>query len=188
MDRAWLNEAKKLLYRDPEVALRELREIELAIGLDVPPRIRHLRTNELKSAREYRQAALFSLGMSRNLGVPVRFCPVEASDYDFIATWEERSTRHFAPIQLKELVPESLNSSSTIQAIIDGLTKYSSNSLTVGIFLNRQGTFDHRELRIPTLRIGALWFVFTTTQDQSQWILYGDILGKAHATTFEYPT
>ncbi|MEA5125959.1 hypothetical protein, partial [Xanthomonas floridensis] len=166
----------------------ELFRPSLAIGLDVPPRIRHLRTNELKSAREYRQAALFSLGMSRNLGVPVRFCPVEASDYDFIATWEERSTRHFAPIQLKELVPESLNSSSTIQAIIDGLTKYSSNSLTVGIFLNRQGTFDHRELRIPTLRIGALWFVFTTTQDQSQWILYGDILGKAHATTFEYPT
>jgi hypothetical protein len=188
MDRASLNEVQKLAYRDPEVALRELREIELATAsLDISPRVRHLRTNDLKGPREYRQAALFSLGMSRNLGLPVRFCPVEASDYDFIATWEEQEVRHFAPVQLKELVPESLNSTATIQAIVDGLEKYSSSSLTVGIFLNRQGTFVPQDLKIPPLRIGALWFIFSAVPDQSEWVLYGNALGQAHATTFAYP-
>lgn len=188
MDRASLNEAQKLSYRDPEVALRELRDIELlAAGLDISPQVRHLRKNDLKGPREYRQAALFCLGMSRNLGVPVRFCPVEASDYDFIATWEEQVVRHFAPVQLKELVPESLNSTATVQAIIDGLAKYSSSSLTVGIFLNRQDTFVPQDLKIPPLRIGALWFVFAIAPDQSEWVLYGNALGQAHATTFAYP-
>lgn len=188
MDRASLNEAQKLLYRDPEVVLRELREIELiAAGLDISPQVRHLRTNDLKGVREYRQAALFSLGMSHNLGVPVRFYPVEASDYDFIATWAEQDVRHFAPVQLKELVPESLNSTATIQAIVNGLVKYSSSSLTVGIFLNRQGTFIPQDLKIPPLCIGALWFVFATSPDQSEWVLYGDVLGQAHATSFTYP-
>lgn len=188
MDRASLNQAKKLAYRDPEVALRELREIELsAVSLDVSPQVRHLRTNELKGPREYRQAALFSLGMSHNLGLPVRFCPIEASDYDFIATWQEQEVRHFAPVQLKELAPESLNATATVQDIVDGLAKYSSSSLTVGVFLNRQGSFVPQDLKIPPLRIGALWFIFATAPDQSEWVLYGDVLGQSHATTFAYP-
>ena len=189
MDRASLNEAKKLAYRDPEVALRELREIELmAARLDMSTKIKHLRGNELKCAREYRQAALFTLGMAKNLQKPVRFCPVEASDYDFIATWEDQGARHFAPIQLKELVPESINANASIQAIVDGLVKYSSESLTVGIFLNRLGTFIPHEIKIPPLRIGALWFLFATAEDQSEWMLYGDVLGQPNATSFAYPT
>lgn len=188
MDRASLNEAQKLLYRDPQVALRELREIELvAAGLDISPAVKHLRGNDLKGPREYRQAALFTLGMASNLGLDVRFCPVEAADYDFIATWHTEDTHHFAPIQLKELPPEELNPSANVQAIVDSLVKYSSQSLTVGIFLNRQGTFQPQKITIPPLRIGALWFVFAAAEDQSEWVLYGNVLGQPHATRFAYP-
>lgn len=188
MDRASLNEASKLAYRDPVVALRELREIELQlIGADIAPEVRHLRTNDLKSVREYRQAALFCHGMASRIGQPVRFAPVEASDYDFIATWTSDENQHFAPVQLKELVPESLNPASTIQALVDKLAKYSSESLTVAVFLNRHVRFSPRELQIPPLRIAALWFLFAASPDQSEWRLVGNFMEEPDATIFSYP-
>jgi hypothetical protein len=58
MNRAALKEAAKLPYRDPEVALRELRAIELVVAAsEISPHVKHLRTNALKGPREYRQAA-----------------------------------------------------------------------------------------------------------------------------------
>jgi len=188
MDRAALNEAAKLAYRDPEVALRELRAVELVVATsDISPHVKHLRTNALKGPREYRQAALFCYGMSKRIGLSVRFCPIEASDYDFIATWGSDQGQHFAPVQLKELVPESLNGLATLQGLVDGLVKYSSASLTVAVFLNRRGRLPPSELTIPSLQISALWFVFAAAEDQAEWGLYGNVLEDASATAFTYP-
>jgi hypothetical protein len=188
MDRASLNEASKIAYRDPVVALRELREIELQFAAaEVTPEVRHLRTNELKKVREYRQAALFCHGMSSRIGQPIRFAPAESSDYDFIATWASDQNQHFAPVQLKELVPESLNPTATVQELVDKLAKYSSESLTVAVFLNRHGHFSPRELRIPPLRIAALWFLFSVSPDQSEWRLVGNFMEEPHETVFGYP-
>ena len=187
MDRAWLNEAKKLAYRDPSVVLRELRSIELAIASSgISPQVRHLRTNDLKKVRELRHAALFCYGMSRCIEQPVYFAPIEAADYDFVATWGEM--KHFAPVQLKELVPEELNETSTVQGLVDRLTKYSSSDLTVAIFLNRRGQFSPTELCLPRLHIAALWFVFAIAPDQSKWQLVGDFMEAPAATTFAYPS
>lgn len=188
MDRAAINEAKKLLYRDPVVALRELRALEIAIAdSDISPEVRHLRTNELKKVREYRQAAIFCHGMSSRIGQSVRFAPVEAADYDFIATWQSDTNLHFAPVQLKELVPESLNPKSSIQQLVDGLSKYSSDSLTVAVFLNRNGRFSPGELQLPSLSIAALWFFFAVKPDQSEWRLVGNFMEEPEATLFGYP-
>jgi hypothetical protein len=188
MDKAALNEASKLVYRDPTIALRELRSLEYAFAnADIAPEVRHLRTNELKKVREYRQAALFCHGMSSRLGHPVQFSPVESADYDFIATWQSDTNRHFAPVQLKELVPETLNSAATIQSLVDNLSKYSSDNLTVAIFLNRNDRFSPRELRIPPLRIAALWFLFTVVPDQSEWRLVGNFMEEPDSSSFSYP-
>jgi hypothetical protein len=188
MDRSSLNEASKLVYRDPVVALRELREIEIQFATaDIAPEVRHLRTNELKKVREYRQAALFCHGMASRIGQPVRFAPVESSDYDFIATWNSDNNQHFAPVQLKELVPESLNPAATVQNLVNKLSKYSSETLTVAVFVNRNGRFSPRELQIPPLRIAALWFLFTVAPNQSEWRLLGNFMEEPDATNFSYP-
>ena len=188
MDRAGLNEAKKLTYRDPVVALQELRAMEAQFATsELAPEVRHLRTNELKKVREFRQAALFCHGMSSRVGQSVRFAPVESADYDFIATWSSGTDQHFAPVQLKELVPESLNPAATVQDLVNGLSKYSSSSLTVAVFLNRSGRFSPREIHIPPLRISALWFLFAVAPDQSEWRLVGNFMEEPDATSFVYP-
>ncbi len=81
--------------------------------MQMPDDIRNLRTNTLKELREGRDAALFSLGASRALGVPVGFARYEAADYDFVLTARIGDVQHFSPIQLKEWVPPDLNPEQT---------------------------------------------------------------------------
>jgi hypothetical protein len=187
--RSALNAFSSLTYRDPVAVLRELRQIELQIvGADLSPQVRNLRTNDLKPVREFRHAALFCHGMSLRLGHQVLFSPVESSDYDFVATWLIADVQHFARVQLKELVPAHLNEGATVQALVDGLSKYSGNDLIVAIFLNREGRFSLEEVVFPTLHIAELWFVFATTPDQQMWQLVGDALREPEVSSFRYPT
>ena len=177
-----------LEYRDPATVLRELRQIERQlVGANLSPQVRNLRTNDLKPIREFRQAALFCHGMSSRIGHQVLFSPVEASDYDFVATWRIADVQHFAPVQLKELVPEHLNGDATVQALVDGLSKYSGDDLVVVIFLNRRGRFSLESVVFPNLHIAELWFVFSTTPDQQIWQLVGDALREPEASSFGYP-
>ena len=186
--RSALNAFASFAYRDPVAVLRELRRIELQIvDADLSPQVRNLRTNDLKSVREFRHAALFCHGMSSRIGHKVLFSPVESSDYDFVATWQVADVRHFAPVQIKELVPAHLNVSATVQALVDGLSKYSGDSWVVAIFLNREGRFSLEDLRLPALRIAELWFVFSTTPNQQIWQLVGDALSAPEASSFSYP-
>ncbi len=186
--RSALKAFASLAYRDPVAVLRELRQIEMQIvDADLSPQVRNLRTNDLKHIREFRQAALFCYGMSLRIGHQVLFSPVESSDYDFVATWEIADVRHFAPVQLKELVPDHLNASATVQALVNGLSKYSGDDLVVAVFLNRDGRFSLEDLMLPALRIAELWFVFSTTPSQQIWQLVGDALGVPEASSFCYP-
>lgn len=188
MDRAELNRIKKLKFRDPATILRELRAIETCIdGKDLSLQVKNLRTNDLRNIRELRQAALFCYAINQRTGFDIRFSPTEASDYDFIATRFDEDTHHIYPVQLKELPPEELNPNSTIQNIITSLSKYSSEHLTVVIFLNRNGTFDSSKIDTSTLKIAALWFVSCISPDQSEWRLDGDFINSPKATIFNYP-
>ena len=190
MDRAELNGFNKLLFRDPCVALKELRQIELLPTSDlVSEKVLTLRTNDLKNVKEYRHAALFCYGMTIRNNQDIRFCPTESSDYDFIATWESEEIRHYAPVQLKELPPIELNATLTTQELIDSLIKYSDpTNLTFVIVLNRNEKFEPSKLDFSKLNAAALWFVATTSQDHSKWLLWGNFMGTPDITSFAYPT
>ncbi len=190
MDRALLNQLNRQSRIDPEQALIKLRVIQHVLALsDAEQKIKDLRTRGLKREREIRQACLFCYGMSCRIGQKVWVYPVEDSDYDCVASWEVDSTRHFAPIQLKEVVPAHLNHEADLQAIIDGLTKYPvSADLTVAIYVNQNGRFEPSSIKLPNLSIAALWVFGTLAPDQSEWFLCGNFLETPEMISFSYPT
>lgn len=190
MDRAALNKIRKMHAIDPAAVLRKLRKVEIPIAMsNHDSRVKALRTNYLKRDRENREACLFCYGMSVRLGHPIWFYPFEDSDFDFVAAWDEGDCRHYAPTQLKEVVPEELNSRASLQAVLDGIgAKYkTSNGLTVAIHLNQTGHFDPKNIVLPDLKIAGLWIFGAISEDQSQWFVCGDVLTGPTITIFDYP-
>src|SRR5258706_16193827 len=117
MDRAWLNAAEMLDYRDPSPFLRRMRVLEDRISRSrLPGAHEGLRTNKLKRWRETRDVALFCVGISARIGQTVYLARSESQDYDFIARWVTGDTRRFTPIQLKEVVPSDLNPIASVQS------------------------------------------------------------------------
>lgn len=194
MNNVRLREFAGLRFGDARDFLRSLREVELLVAASATPeRIKTLRTQQLKPEREMRDAAIFCVGMSERIGVDVRFAPVEDQDFDFIATWLDCEGRRYCPVQLKEVVPANLNTSATIQAVVDKLVHYADSAdVTVAIKFNRAGQFDPTELKIPAnLRIGGLWIFAGLSADQSEFGLWGDFLSTTdapHGTRFSYPS
>jgi hypothetical protein len=181
----------KLNYGNARTFLAGLRKIEIAVAAsDSPESIKSMRTNSLKREREMRDAALFCVGMSHNLGVDVWFAPVEEQDHDFVATWRTGETQHFCPVQLKEVVPKHLNANASIQGVLDKLPHYcDSADLSVAIKFNQCGRFDPTEITVPkNLRIGGLWVFGALAEDQSTWGLWGDFMQTRAATLgISYP-
>lgn len=185
-----LRAAQKLQFRDPHSFLVKLRKLEVEIALsDTPSRIKSLRTNGLKEARERREAALFCKGMSERLGQTVYFASHEDQDFDFVALWAIGDSQHFAPVQLKEVVPTALNSSATLESVIGGLEKYTDSSdLTVAIHLNQAGRFDPDALRLQHLKVASVWVFAAATADQSLWNLWGNFTEDGpYGNQFSYP-
>jgi len=181
-----------LRYRDPRAVLVDLRRLELRIGsAEIDPRVRHLRTNDLRNVRELRSACLFCHGMSELTGQKYAVAHSEAVDYDAVATWIKDGTQSFAPIQLKEVPPTALNPRASVQEVIDGLAKYpGSEDVTVVVHLNQRTRFLPSELTIPPLRLAALWVFAGITPDQSRWAMWGNLLEPVEswqAGTFDYP-
>lgn len=190
MNRLWLRAAEKLTFVDPRPFLVQLRRVEIEIALsDAQPKVKALRTNSLKAAREQREAAVFCLGMGERLGHKVCFVAQEDQDYDFIASWIVGEDRHFAAVQLKEVVPAETNPRASIEAIVAGLTKYAdSDGLTVAIHLNQEGRFEPAFLQVPKLRIGSLWVFGSAAPDQSRWNLWGNFTeSDPYGIQFSYP-
>ena len=191
MDLPWLRAVQKLKFRDPARFLADLRKIEVEVAYSqTPERIRNLRTNGLREAREQRQAALFCHGMGQRLGQTVFFAANQDQDYDFVACWVVEGKQHMAPVQLKEVVPQSLNPLATIELIVAGLEKYcDSAGLTVAVHLNQAGRFEPGSLKIRHLRVASFWVFAAASPDQSQWNLWGNFTEPdAYGTRFIYPT
>lgn len=167
-----------------------LREIEPVIAKsDLPAKAKNLRTNTLKSSRELREAALFCYGMAQRIGQNVYLAPHEAQDYDFVASWVVDDMQHLATVQLKEVVPQKLNSSASIQETVNALSKYvDSEDLTVAIHLNQGAHFEPSKLIIPSLNIAALWVFGAISEDQTEWGLWGNFLEVPEGVRFAYPT
>ena len=194
MDRIRLRELQNGEFRNPADFLITLRKLELTLANStLDSNIKHLRTNGLREWREAREAALFCVGFAQRIGQPVFMSREESQDYDFVATWANGDEQQFAPVQLKEVVPESRNANSSVEQIIQSLTKYvDSEDLTVAIHLNRQVHFDPATLVVPPLRIAALWIFASISPDQSEWGLWGNYLeqseGSREGSRFAYPS
>jgi hypothetical protein len=189
-----LRQFEKLAYGDPRGFLAALRKVEWAVAASSSPeRIKTLRTQRLRPEREMRDAAIFCVGLSERIGSEVRFSPYEDQDFDFVATWfDGDGVTTYKPVQLKEVTPHRLNAGATIQAVVDGLTRYADSAdVIVAIKINRLGRFDPAELKLPAnLRIGQLWIFASLSADQSEFGLWGDFLSKTDAplgTRFSYP-
>ena len=190
MSSPWLRAAQKLQFYDPARFLADLRKLEIEVATSqTPDRIRNLRTNELKEARERRQAALFCHGMGKRIGQKVFFAASEDQDYDFIASWIVDDHQHIAPVQLKEVVPQSLNPFASIESVVAALEKYTdSPRLTIAVHLNQFGRFEPSSLQLQHLRVASFWVFTSASSDQSQWNLWGNFTeNDAYGTRFNYP-
>lgn len=177
-------------YRDPVPFLRRLRSIEERLQTVATDRgVRTLRTNKLKEWREARLGALFCHGVSERTGRKVFFSKGEFEDADFVATWIEDEVQHFAPVQVKELVPEDRNARATFEALLDGLSKYGgTKDLTVLIHVNRNVHFDPTSVKLPQqLPIAALWVLACIDPAHGEWAIWGNFLEEAEGTSFLYP-
>ncbi len=178
-------------WAEPKGVLINLRTIEMNLPEGMDEKVRRLRTNQLKEWREARIAALFSYGMSSTvLRVPVLVSKSEAKDFDFVMRWRVEDRDFFYPVQLKELPPDDINPSVTLDDIFDKLEKYSGAAdLSVAIHINRRMRFDFQPWsRKPRPRINELWYLGCESADQSKWFLYGSTLKKnPRKYEFSYP-
>jgi hypothetical protein len=181
-------------YVDPVPILQHLRAVELELN-DLPPhfveisdRARRLRTNELRSAREARDAALFAHGMAQLVGTKVYYAPVEEADYDFVSMYVVDDTQHFTPVQLKEVPPSDLSANVSLTSVIAGLEKYTHSDTVLAINYNRRQRLDLSELELPEVPFAKIWVFGCTSPDHSSWVLMGDFRSEPQQIEFAYPT
>lgn len=156
----------------------------------VDERIKNLRTHALKGERELFQASLFAHGIgSTVLGTEVFLTPLEDQDFDCIAKWLNEDTWCFAPIQLKEFVPENLNPTASLQSEIDKLkNKYvDSSDLILVFYLNRNFHFDLNALTFHQVNVAQLWLFGAISTDGTRYRLWGNLLDNPASYSFEYP-
>ena len=190
VDAIRLRELQRREYRDPVPFLKNLRQIEPEIYARVAdPEVRQLRTNDLREWREARLGALFCHGMSVRTGQKFMLSKGEYEDADCVASWVVEGEQHFAPIQIKEVVPESRNEQATLEAVLVTLQKYSGrDDLTVLVHLNRRIHFNPLEVAVPSgLRLAALWVMACIKPRQSDWALWGNFMETAEGSSFAYP-
>lgn len=190
-DRARLAEWRKLSYYDPDPVLRSLAVVAANPMLQqLPYEVSSLRTRELRPFQERRLGALFFFLMGQVEQTKVTFAHTEKADYDFVGHYERDDYHHFVPVQMKELVPDFLNPTASLQGLIDGLKKkyVDSADLTVAISINRVTKFAPGELNLDGLNLMGLWLFGSTAPDQSEWLIVGNLLSQnATSATYRYP-
>lgn len=167
-----------LLYSDPEPELIRLREFEVTVAPHVADaKVRSLRTQSLSYHRQRREAALFCHGIGSAMGAKVSYAFAESQDYDLVARWQRDDSRVFTPVQLKEFVPDELNSRGSLSRVLDSLAKYvDSKDLVDAIHVNRQMRVDFDHLTSLALPVAQIWLFGAVWPDQSKWMVYGNLL------------
>lgn len=189
-----LKEFQRLEYGDPAAFLSRMYGVHVAVAHSgLPKQVRTLRTNELKPWREFREGCLFAYGLSVHSAQEVLIAKAEKQncDYDCVLRWVDPDKGvHYGPVQIKEVVPDELNPTTSVQTVVDKLTAYAGDpKLTVALHLNRKVEFAPTELSIPKLQLGALWvFGSVTPGPFGTWALWGDFLSsQIHCTEFQHP-
>jgi hypothetical protein len=188
MDPILARQWRSLTYRDPKAALRRSQRRLHGVAARGDP-FGNLRSARDRTFRESHQAALFCHGFAEVvLQREVQFALSEDSDYDCVFSWREGNDPTFVPVQLKEVVPDTLNPSSNLDEVLRKLTRYaSSGGLVVAIHLNRTGIHHLPSLELPELNIRELWIFGATGRSPSEWALFGNLMEKPKLYLFEHP-
>lgn len=154
---------------------------------EMPVAIKNLRTGNLKTAREARNAALFAHGMASIVGEKVLVSPGEDADADFFTCVGTGDSRKFTSIQLKELVPGHLNPSQTIADLMGAQRQRPPTDTILAVLINRRMRPAYAELASYRVPFSELWFYWAASEDQSQWQIYGDAQSQPRLYDFTYP-
>lgn len=122
-------------------------------------------------------------------GKGLAYTVVEDEDYDALACWIDGDTKHYAPIQLKEVVPEALNPTASLESELNKLAKYATSQETVvAVHVNRAGRLEFSSLKPPKAQVKEVWLFGALSPDQRSWFLYGDLMNQPHFYEASYPT
>jgi hypothetical protein len=189
-DQIQMREWDRLRYYDPTIVLTKLGRLNNRVAeSSLPKNVKTLRRNDMKKYREGRDAALFCLGMTKVIGTTVFFACLEAQDYDFVTRWNNGDDTIYTPVQLKEVVSESLNPNSDLNDTLAKLTKYSGSDRTVvALRVNRRIHLELNSIQFPKMSWGGIWLYGAMGPDQQKWSIYGDLLNEPHLWEFEYPS
>lgn len=189
MDQVELRRLSRLRFIDPELVLPELNKLRCElVQRDVPLSVKNLRTHGLKRSRELWTACIFAHGMREILRTKIYVADDEGGDHDFVCYWDAPETGNICPVQLKEVVPQELNSNSSVQSIIDSIAKKRNyRKRTLAIKLTREGNFNPSTLDLSKLETESVWVFGSVSADQTQWVIWGDLLQSNHGTSFNLP-
>lgn len=148
-----------LQYNSPDVLLREVLPIIKSIhgGTALA---KSLKAVERKAALEKYQAAylafIFRQGM-KTMG-KVSVCLHESEDFDCVFRAERpRGEVAYKPVQLKQLPCHGVNPHADIQTEINKLQKYSSRTLMIAYWINRDIRLDLQQLNFDKLNVEQIW-------------------------------
>lgn len=182
-------EWEKLQYFDPAQKLPELYIFQKSVeSSPLFERHREMRTGAFKRFREELVAHLFCYGMGLLRKKTIYISLYEDSDYDAVSMWSDGEEQCFEPIQIKEVVPHTLNPLTSLEQEILKLKKYPvSHDIIVVIHLNRSVHPELSDIQVPNLNISQLWLLGTVTEDKKIWYLRGDLLNNPSYFEFEHP-
>lgn len=193
IDRIRLRKIGNFEYLNPRPILVALRELEYEVAASsLPHNVKTLRKNTLRRECENRDAVIFAHATSQWLGIPVLVALEEDEDFDFVLHWQVDDMNHFCCVQHKEVVPESLNPTASVQGIVEALRGYADLSdTTVAIKLNRVGRFDPASVKVPDdVKVRDIWIYGALNPEQSEWAMWGNFAAGLVTTgqRFAYPT
>ena len=178
----------RLTFFDPEPVLRGLRDVEIQLAhTDTPELVRRLRTGRLKCDREARDALLFAQGMARVVGAKVYVAPGETEDCDFVTRATVGDTTYYSCVQLKELVPDDLNPSHSLESLVAEIAHLPPSDTVLAIRLNRRGRIDYATLAGVRVPFAELWYFWAASPESNSWCLFGDAMGQPVLHEFQYP-
>ena len=183
-----INAWARLDWRDPVQTLRQFRALEYStVTIPAADRVRRLRTGDMRQVREGRDAALFTHGVAAVTGRKVYFAPYEAADYDFVTSWVVDETRHYCPVQLKELPPADLTNRGSLEELQRSLQKYQQTDTVLALLLNRPAQMSTADLRAIPIPFAQVWLFWCASADHARWMIQGDLLTSPATYDFGYP-
>ena len=139
-----------------------------------------------KLTLEKLDAAFVSYLLGEYIGVETAFAPLESLDYDCIVRFNLPSEQSFNPVQLKEIVPFSVNPKFSILSFLGSLRKYTdSKDLIVAIKVGRQ--IGDMNLPIGDLGLGGLFFYGQDPQNPNSLWLRGDCQRDPQDYEYHWP-